>query len=188
MLFTRSGYPRTTMRHIAEAAGVSVETVYAQGTKQSLLLASVDRALAGETAGGPLIESAPVSEALGRTSASAVLHGFAEALADIAVRAAGLLVAFEDAAAADAATLELWTQTEQRRRQDYRRLVETVAALAPLREGLDLERATDGLWHTVSPRLAQRLLGLGWTRDQVADWAAAIGTSMLIHPQSGRPA
>lgn len=187
-LFTRSGYLRTTMRHIAEAAGVSVETVYAQGTKQSLLLASVDRALAGESAGGPLIESAPVSEALGRPSASAVLHGFAEALSDIAVRAAGLLVAFEDAAAADAATLELWTETEQRRRQDYRRLVETVAALAPLREGLDIERATDGLWHTVSPRLAQRLLGLGWTRDQVADWAAAIGTSMLIHPQSGRPA
>ena len=186
-LFTRSGYLRTTMRRIADAAGVSVETVYAQGSKQTLLLASVDRALAGEGEAGPLIESAPVSQALGRPSAAEVLHGFAEALADIAVRAAGLLVAFEDAAAADAATLELWTETEQRRRQDYRRLVETVAALVPLQHGLDVERATDGLWHTVSPRLAQHLFSVGWTRDEVADWTATIGTSMLLQPESGRP-
>jgi AcrR family transcriptional regulator len=187
-LFARSGYLRTTMAQIADAAGVSVETVYAQGSKQALLLASVDRALAGDSEDVPLFERAPVSEALDRTSAPAVIHGFAVFLTDIAFRAAGLLVAFEDAAAADAATLELWTEAEQHRRQDYLRLVETVAALAPLREGLDLERATDGLWRTVSPRLAHHLIDLGWTRDQVADWAAAIGTSLLLDPQHRRPA
>lgn len=186
-LFSTAGYLRTTMRQVADAAGVSVETVYAQGSKQALLLASVDRALAGDSEPVPLIERAPVVEALARPSAPAVLHAFAAALADIAERAAGLLVAFEDAAAADAATLELWTETERHRRADYLRLVETVAALTPLRDGLDVERATDGLWSTVSPRLARHLLDLGWTRDQVADWAATVGMSLLLPSHPGRP-
>lgn len=187
-LFTRAGYLRSTMRDVAEAAGVSVETVYAQGSKQSLLLAAVDRALAGPHGEVPLIETEPVVQALVETTAESVVRGFAEALTDVAVRAAGLLVAFEDAAASDAKTSEVWAQSEQRRRQDYRHLVETVATLTPLREGLTVDRAVDGLWCTLTPRLARHLLGAGWTRDQVADWAAALATSVLLGAQPGAPA
>lgn len=179
-LFTRAGYLRCTMRDVADAAGVSVETVYAQGSKQALLLAAVDRVLAGPHDGVPMIESEPIAHALRRTSATEVIREFAEALTDVALRAAGLLVAFEDAAAADAGTLEVWTQAEQRRRQDYRSMVAVVADLAPLRRGLDLDRATDGLWCTLSPRLAHHLLSAGWSRDEVADWTAAITTSTLL--------
>jgi AcrR family transcriptional regulator len=42
--FVARGYAGTTMRDIAEAAGVSVQTVFGQGSKAALLLASVDRA------------------------------------------------------------------------------------------------------------------------------------------------
>lgn len=186
-LFVRRGYLRSTMRDIAAAAGVSVETVYAQGSKQALLLAAVDRALAGPEAGVALIETAPVAQALEADSVAEVIGGFARALADIAARAAGLIVAFEDAAAADAATLAVWTESEERRRQDYRRWVDTIAARGALRDGLDVARAADGLWCTLSPRLAHRLLTTGWSPDQVADWAAAVVASTLLPPAPGRP-
>lgn len=186
-LFTRAGYLRTTMRDVAGAAGVSVETVYAQGSKQALLLAAVDRALAGPHDGVPLIESDPMARALAQPTATGVIRSFAGALTEVAFRAAGLVVAFEDAAAADAATLELWTLAEQRRRQDYHRLVATVAALSPLRAGLNVGEATDGLWCTLSPRLARHLIGAGWTREQVADWTAAVmGSTLLGSPATGQ--
>lgn len=186
-LFTRKGYLRTTMRHIADAAEVSVETVYAQGAKQALLLAAVDRALAGVSDGGPLIDSPPVAQALAQTSPHAVLDGFAAALTDIAVRASGVLVAFEDAAASDMATYEIWAEAEQHRKQDYARVVGRIAELGALRHGLDLERAVDGLWSTVTPRLALHLLDLGWSRPQIAEWTAAIGSSLLLRSPD-RPA
>ena len=50
-LFVSPGCAATTMKDIAAEAGVSVESVYAQGTKPALLLVCVDRALAGTPAG-----------------------------------------------------------------------------------------------------------------------------------------
>jgi len=181
-LFIDPGYLRTTMKRIAATAEVSVETVYAQGSKQSLLLACVDRALRGGDISVPVLESKPVAAALGRTSAPEVLREFAAATVAIGARAGGLLVAFEDAAASDAATLDLWTALEQRRRQDVHALVERVIELAPLREGLDLERAVEGLVLTLTPRWANRLFASGWTQEEVTDWGFAAMAVLLLGP------
>ena len=54
--FVERGYARTTMRDIARAADVSVQTVFAQGSKASLLLAAVDRALVGDDEAAPLLQ------------------------------------------------------------------------------------------------------------------------------------
>src|SRR4051794_13637742 len=48
-LFAELGYARTTLAKIAEAAGVSVETVQAQGSKAALMIASVEFAAFGVT-------------------------------------------------------------------------------------------------------------------------------------------
>lgn len=186
-LFVEHGYLRTTMKQIAVAGGVSVETVYAQGSKQALLLACVDRALAGDDQPLAMTDRAPFTAALAAGSQREVVEGFVRALADVAVGAAGLVVAFEDAAAADAATAELWRQAERHRREDYRRLVEAVAARGPLRTGLDVETATDGVWLTATPRLAHQLAALGWSPDQVADWSARAVTALLLPPDDRTP-
>src|SRR5690348_212258 len=52
--FLEKGYATTTMKDVAAAAGVSPQTVFGQGSKASLLLACVDRALVGDDEEVPL--------------------------------------------------------------------------------------------------------------------------------------
>src|SRR5918997_3465516 len=46
--FLERGYAATTMKDVADAAGVSVQTVFGQGSKAALLLGCVDRAVVGD--------------------------------------------------------------------------------------------------------------------------------------------
>src|SRR3954451_22325167 len=52
--FLEKGYAATTMKDVAAAAEVSVQTVFGQGSKASLLLACVDRAVVGDDEEVPL--------------------------------------------------------------------------------------------------------------------------------------
>ena len=165
-LFVREGYLRTTMKAIAGEAGTSVETVYAQGSKSALLLACVDRALGGDDDDVPLTDRGEFTAALAQPSAGAVIEGFVRALAHIATRAGGLLVAFEDAAASDPAMAQLWAAAEQDRRTDLRRLVGAVAGQGPLAHGWSVDTATDAVWLLATPRAAHiALQTLGWSTD-----------------------
>jgi AcrR family transcriptional regulator len=180
-LFVRDGYLRTTMKAIAGEAGTSVETVYAQGSKGALLLACVDRALGGDDDDVPLTDRADFTAALTRPSAEAAIEAFVRAMTEVAQRAGGLLVAFEDAAAADAATAELWAAAEQDRKKDLRRLVQAVADLVPLARGWSIDTATDALWLVVTPRAAHTALqALGWSPDQLVECVTVQLHALLI--------
>jgi len=187
-LFIREGYLRTTMKVIAGEAGTSVETVYAQGSKAALLLACVDRALAGDDEDMPLTDRAEFTEALARPTAAAIIEAFVRALAHVAVRASGLLVAFEDAAAADATTAELWAAAEQDRRADCGRLVRAVADHGPLRTGWDVDTATDAVWLAATPRAAHTALAtLGWSLDRLADAVTSQLCALLLPSDDRNP-
>src|SRR3954447_1704856 len=54
--FLERGYAATTMRDVAARAGVSVQTVFGQGSKAALLLACVDRAVVGDDEQAPMAE------------------------------------------------------------------------------------------------------------------------------------
>src|SRR3954469_2363240 len=54
--FLEKGYAATTMKDVATAAGVSVQTVVGQGSKASLLLACVDRAVVGDDEEAPFAQ------------------------------------------------------------------------------------------------------------------------------------
>jgi hypothetical protein len=166
-----------------------VETVYAQGSKAALLLACVDRALGGDDDDVPLTDRAPFTTALAQPSAAAIIEGFVRALAHVGVRAGGLLVAFEDAAAADSSTAELWAAAEQDRRADCRRLVEAVAARTPLAHGWDVDTATDAVWLIVTPRAAHTALQtLGWSVELLTDCVTAQLRALLIPSDDRTPA
>jgi AcrR family transcriptional regulator len=188
-LFVREGYLRTTMKAIAGEAGTSVETVYAQGSKAALLLACVDRALAGDDDDVPLTDRAEFTAALAEPTAAATIEAFVRALAHVAVRASGLLVAFEDAAAADAATSELWAAAEQDRRADCGRLVQAVADHGPLRAGWDVDSATDAVWLVATPRAAHTALTtLGWSVDRLVDAVTHELGALLLPSDDRNPA
>lgn len=180
-LFVRDGYLRTTMKAIANEAGTSVETVYAQGSKGALLLACIDRALGGDDADVPLTDREAFAAAFARPSAEATIEAFVRAMTDVAIRAGGLLVAFEDAATADAGTAELWAAAEQDRRKDLRRLVEAVADRGPLAHGWSVDTATDALWLSVTARAAHTALHtLGWSPDLLVHCVTAQLRALLL--------
>src|SRR3954467_7608421 len=62
--FLAEGYAATTMKDVAAAAGVSVQTVFGQGSKAALLLACVDRAVVGDDEDGPLAQREMVTRLL----------------------------------------------------------------------------------------------------------------------------
>ena len=158
---------------------MSVETVYAQSSKAELLLACVERALAGDDEPVALLQRPTIVEALAQTDQVEVVEAYVRALTEVSDRASALIVAFEDAAA-NAATALLWRQAEQQRRADGQRLGETVAALGPLRPGLDVVSATDGLWVSLTPRYPHQLASLGWSLERRSTWTARSALALLL--------
>ena len=120
--------------------------------------------------------------------ADAVIERFVRAMAEVADRAGGLLVAFEDAAAADAATAELWAVAEHGRRTDLSRLVRALADLGPLAHGWTVETATDAVWLLVTPRHAHTALRtLGWSIDLLVECVSAEVRALLIPSDDRNP-
>lgn len=187
-LFVREGYLRTTMKAIAAEAGTSVETVYAQGSKTALLLSCADRALGGDDDDVPLTERPAFTDALALPAAADVIEAYVRAMTDVAVRAGGLLVAFEDAAAADAVTAELWAAAERDRKRDLRRLVQTVADRGPLAHGWSIDTATDAVWLVVTSRAAHTALHtLGWSPDLLVTCVTAELRALLLPSDDRTP-
>jgi AcrR family transcriptional regulator len=169
--FVDAGYAGTTIKDIAARVGVSVQSVHLFGTKASLLLAAVDRAIGDGDA----------------TSATGVDGGFQAAVAArtkpeklrrmrafIRVRmpqAAPLLRAFRDAASSDPAIAQAWRQHERRRYADVSEFVESCGDL--LRPDCSIQWAADIAWSSIiSPQVADMLMdGRGWTMDEYVDWA-----------------
>jgi hypothetical protein len=129
------------------------------------------------------------SAALAHPSAAATIEAYVRALAHVAVRAGGLLVAFEDAASGDASTAGLWAAAEQQRRADCRRLVQAVADRGPLPLGWNVETATDAVWLVATPRRAHIALEtLGWDVERLVDASTRQIAALLIPSENRNPA
>jgi hypothetical protein len=137
----------------------------------------------------PLTDRPAFAAALAHRSAADLVEAFVRSMAEVAVRSGGLLVAFEDAAAADAATAELWAAAEQNRRSDLRRLARAVAERGPLPAGWDVDTATDALWLIVTPRAAHTALhALGWPGDRLVDCVTRQLRALLFPSDDRTPA
>lgn len=177
--FVARGYAATTMREVAEAAGVSVPTVFAQGGKAALLLACVDRALVGSDDDRAVRELGPFADLLAATDRAARLAALHRLASE---RAAGTLAmqdVFAAAAAADPEVAGPYAEYEQRRRADVRLLVQALAD--DLRDDLDLESAVDVVWSVFSPATQSRLIrGCGWSPQRYADWLPGAVERLLL--------
>jgi AcrR family transcriptional regulator len=167
--FVERGYAATTMKDIAAAAGVSVQTVFGQGSKAALMLACVDRAVVGDDESAPLIQREPVVRMMTAPTKAEKLRSMRQ-LALLSVPAIGPIHgAFTAAAAVDAEIAAAWTEYERRRYEDFSAMMESFRPW--LREGLDIGRATDIVWGVLSETTANALIDRrGWTVDEYADW------------------
>src|SRR4051812_39636070 len=163
--FLEKGYAATTMKDVAAQAGVSVQTVFGQGTKAALLLACVDRAVVGDDEESPLAQR----ELFVRLVEAPDLAGKLAALRDLVLRyvpdAVPMIQVFAAAAAGDVAIAEARVEYERRRFADQRVLI---GSFEPwLRDGLDADRAAEIAWGLFTHEAVANLMGRrGWALDE----------------------
>jgi AcrR family transcriptional regulator len=179
--FLGRGYAATTMRDIAAEAGVAVQTVFAQGNKASLLLACVDRTLVGDDAAVPLLQRDTITRLFAAPDKEGKLRAFRDLAIERMADSVPMVRAFTSAAAVDAEIASAWEEYERRRLSDMGRLV---GAFEPwLREGLDVDRATDEFWAVFGWDVADRFVrGRGWSPEEYADWFVTAIDRLLLRP------
>ena len=101
-LFVQQGYATTTMRAIADEAGVSVPTVELLfGTKAQLLHVVIDVAVAGDDEPVPVLSRAWADDARSARDVTDFLSFVAKVLSAAQARSAGVVLAAYEAAASD---------------------------------------------------------------------------------------
>lgn len=168
-LFLTKGYPSTTIREIAEGAGVAVDTVYATfGTKVRVLTALIDRRLA--PAGQASVLDRPEALAVrDEPDQRRQIRLFADDMAQISQRLRPMFEMLRVAAAVESEVAPVYQEMEEQRARNMRQAVEWIASSGSLRVSID--RAVDVVWALASPDLARLLCDLqGWSSDDYAEW------------------
>jgi AcrR family transcriptional regulator len=177
--FLRDGYAATTMKGIAAEAGVSLQTVFAQGSKASLLLAVVDRGVAGDDGDEAVVDREPIRAFLAAREKSEKLAATRELVLRFLPPSEAPLRVFRDAAAVDPELAAAWAEYERRRYSDSLVLVGSMAHL--LRAGLTVEKATDVYWAVLTTETARNLRHVrGWSLDEYADWVVDTIERLLL--------
>lgn len=181
--FVEIGYSKTTMRAIADEAGVHVDTVYAlAGRKPELARELIERALSGADRAIPAAERDYVAAIRAEPDPRRKLRIYANATVLMLERLAPLFLALRDAAAQDEAARDLWRSFSDRRAANMRQFVADVAASGPaLRAAYTEDTAADMIWATNSPELYVLLTGeRGWSPSRYEDWLADTWSRLLL--------
>jgi AcrR family transcriptional regulator len=169
-LFGAQGYGPTTIRQIAESAGVAVDTVYATfGNKARVLTALIDVHLAPAGGGDSVLERPEVRAVRDEPDQRRQLHLFARSMAAVSARVRPVAEILRTASAVDPAIEPIYQEMEGYRARNMREAAGWIAAHGPLR--LDVEQAAEVMWVLASPDVARKLCeGRGWSDEQYAEW------------------
>jgi len=178
--FLRDGFAATTIAAIAEAATVSVDTIYkAYGGKPGLLRALCEEALAGE---GP-VPAETRSDALQRSEVAAVdvVRGFGRLSAEVGPRVAPILLLIRDGAAGSADVAALRAELDDQRLQRMTQNARTLGSRGFLRKGVSVERAAEIMWTYTAPELYELLvLARGWSAERYGEFIADALVAALL--------
>ncbi|GII80101.1 TetR family transcriptional regulator [Sphaerisporangium rufum] len=184
-LFVARGYTGTTFQDVADAAGVSVQTVYFQyGNKSALLKHVVDVASAGDDEPVPLLDRPFFAALREAPDARAAVQGWTRVSGEILARVAPVLAVVRDAAAGDADMAAQWAANTEQRHTAHGAFVAILAARHALRRGLSRRRATEITVGLLSPDLFLVMTGeCGWPVTAWQRWAAdQLGHALLAEP------
>lgn len=178
--FAADSFSRTTLARLAEAAGVSVETVQAQGSKRSLLTAAVHQLSFGES--GEDFFSAPQARA---TVEAATPAEFCDRGADLVggfnAQTFRLWRAFASAAADDPAVDDEFTELPRFIGKQCRQIVAMLNERGWLRTDVEVGALGDSLWLLVGSEIYDRTVTrLGWSHDRYLAWMTRSLTDLLF--------
>ncbi len=182
-LFADRGYLGTTVAGVAEAAGVSVQTVYnVVGGKPVLLKAVYDAALAGDDDPVPMAERPVFRAVMDATDGRECLTHYAAMARTISERVLPLVTMLLAQATTGDPDLRAFADTiEGERAVGTSMAAAHVAARFGLRDGLTVEEAADVLWTLTAPDVTDRLVHRrAWGWDRFERWLArTMGDALL---------
>lgn len=182
-LFVERGYRATTIESVADAADVSVETIYKRfGNKAGLLKAAREVAVTGapEPHDFFAFPSVPIDEAI---RAAAGQEAQLRTLAKLSSRRLERLAPFHrmlrNAGTGDPELAEFVANDHANRRESQRANIRFIAEDSPLRLGV--EQAADTYSALANPDVFLLLIDqFGWTAKDYRDWLAESVSRLLL--------
>jgi AcrR family transcriptional regulator len=171
-LFLADGYTRTTVSAIAEAAGVSVETVYkAFGGKAGVVRAIWAKSLEG--AGQVSAEQRSDEMQAAERDPRQVIRNWGRFIVEVAPLVAPILLLTRSAAGSDPQMAMLLAEADEQRLRRMERNARTLHERGNLRPDMTLDEARDILWIYSSPELFELLVvRKGWSVERFASFVA----------------
>jgi AcrR family transcriptional regulator len=180
-LFLQRGYGATTIGDIAEAADVSVPSVYAAfESKAGILSRVVEMAITGDDAAPPVFDQPAGRAILAEPDLAKRLRSIVDFARLSHQRAAPLIRLVENARASDPALDALADKIDASLHRDARAFVDAVPTKA-LRRDITRQEAVDLLYMLIAARNWSALVERrGWTPEQYARWMTDIITRQLF--------
>jgi AcrR family transcriptional regulator len=178
-LLLSEGYQAMTIARLADAAAVSVQTIYnAIGSKPAVVKAVWDVTVAGDDDPRPMRDRPEVQAMLAAPDAAAMTAAYASMGRRIAERTTPILAAL--LANTDDDLRALVATVEGERLNGNTAFVAEYARRFGLPSGKTRKRAIDSVWTLTAPELYDRLvLQRGWSPDDYEAWlAAALGATL----------
>lgn len=184
-VFRARGYERASIAAIAEAAGVSDETVYGHfKNKRTLLGELMQRAVRGTDTRSIPDQAGPRAVAAA-TDQRRQLRLFAADIVPRLERAAPLVAVVGAGAQGEPELGKLLKQLHDDRLRNLRVLVDALRANGSLRNSP--AAATETVWALTSPELYGLLTGSGgWSRRRYTKWLAESLEALLLGPTAER--
>ena len=168
-LFLQDGFDGTSVKAVADAAGVSPETVYARfKTKRALLGEAAQRVVRGDDP-RPVLEQPGPRAVIAEKDQHRQIELFAADIVRRIERAGPLVAVVAGAARAHPELRELHGRLHSDRLRNLRGFVKALEANGSLT--VDADRAAESVWALTSPELHAVLTGVGgWSRRRYVAW------------------
>lgn len=180
-LFIQHGYGRTTMGEVANAAGVSVETIYAAfGNKATLLHRAWDLTIGGDDSEIVFHERPEVLAIRNEPDLARRLVLQATMFTRTAQRIAPFQLMVQAAAGADEAAAAMLEEMGRQRLAGISVMAAEAAATGQL--AVTEEECRDVIWSMTDGTLWHRLVDeRGWSDERFAAWLGRTWVALLVH-------
>jgi AcrR family transcriptional regulator len=182
-LFIESGYPATTLEAVADAADVSLPTLYRLfGSKRALLKAVLDTSFGGDDEPVAFADRPAVRAARSEADPVKLVEAFGSIQTELMERTSAILHVLASAAQVDPDAAEVLTEIRRQRHTGQSRIVAMLVERNALDPDLDPPKAADIVYACMSPDVHRILTAeRGWTSEDYEFWVVRCLRSLLRH-------